>query len=197
MKSQRSSWSSVHAEATGRNEIGLDQWELYECEWKRCSFLVQLVSWQVAATHRQNTRRAHGGQCTYLISSHLKATLCWWNWFVGSRIEFPPARQLSVKILAIELLFVFFHGADFEDLSEGMCTPAPRILAKISALSLMWITYLMYSLGIVWKQMTQPLGLGGTRCAPSVRSPCPQRRSRPDEASHVCKPHFHYMDSCP
>ena len=38
---------------------------------------------------------------------------------------------------------------------SALCATEPRLLAPISALSLMWTTFLMYSLAIVSKQITQ------------------------------------------
>ena len=54
-------------------------------------------------------------------------------------------------------------------------------------LSLMWMTFVMYSLGIVlWQmtQMTQMLRVYNLKSS-SGRPPCPQRRSRRGEAFHV------------
>ena len=47
-----------------------------------------------------------------------------------------------------------FYDAFINDLFDGTCATAPRILAYVSAFSLMWMTFLMYSMGIVLKQMT-------------------------------------------
>ena len=57
-----------------------------------------------------------------------------------------PNRALSF-LRAIEVLFVIFHSAVTDVLVDGMCATAPRILAQVFALSLKWMTFLMYSLG--------------------------------------------------
>ena len=42
---------------------------------------------------------------------------------------------------------IFFHGAGIKDRFDGMRSTAPRMMAYVSALSLMWITLFYVLLG--------------------------------------------------
>ena len=117
---------------------------------------------------------------------------------------------------AMEVLLVFVHGASINDLFDCTCATAPRILACVSALSLMWMTFLVDLLGNRVADDTAVAREGGkervrrrrgedgggekggrTRNFPSTHLRCPQRRSRRGGASNVCTPCTVCQCSCP
>ena len=118
------------------------------------------------------------------VSCHFVCGTCLWIAHgVSSR------KSIFFDSLGSKGTLSFYHPADINDLFDGMCATEPRILADVSALSLMWMTFCDVHLG-------GPDEADDAAVEGSVELEA-LRRSRRCVASNVCKHCSCCQGSCP